>query len=287
MALIPISTLDDPRITDYLDIRDAEMRRTRFDAPGGLFVAEGELVFRRLLDSAFRTRSVLVTPTRIGSVQDALDRLDAATPVFCVDQALMNSIVGFNIHRGILAIGERGPEPDPRVLLARASVAVVLEDLVNHDNVGGIFRNVAAIAGLPDAGQGGGGGVVLLSPRCSDPLYRKAIRVSMGWVLGVPYARLSAWPDGLREVREAGFRVAALDPGPGSIELASFVEGLPRGARVAFVAGTEGAGLSGGVLDLADARVRIPMRGSPRVDSLNVGVAVAVALDRVAPKLGV
>lgn len=283
MALVPVSSLDDPRIADYLDIRDAELRRTRFDAPGGLFVAEGELVFRRLIDSAYRTRSVLLTPTRMATVQDALDRLDPSVPVYSVEQRLMNDIVGFNIHRGVLAIGERGPEPDISSLARRAGCVVILEDLVNHDNVGAIFRNTAALAGLPVNGEGGG--VILLSPKCSDPLYRKAIRVSMGWALGVPFARMEAWPGDLALLREAGLTVAALDPGPGSMDIDDFVPAMPRGMRVALVAGTEGAGLSGVARATADVCLRIPMRGHPAVDSLNVGVSVAVALHRLASRM--
>jgi tRNA G18 (ribose-2'-O)-methylase SpoU len=287
MPIVPISSTDDPRIADYLGVRDAELRRDRFDAPGGLFVAEGELVFRRLVASSYATRSVLLTPTRLQTVQDAVDALADDIPVYLVDQSLMNSIVGFNIHRGVLALGVRGPEPDLDQLLRQASCVVVLEDLVNHDNIGAVFRNVAALAGV-----GPGGGAVLLSPRCADPLYRKAIRVSIGWSLGVPFGRLEAWPGDLSRLRAAGYAVLALHPGPASRPIADVVRELSGVSRkVALVAGTEGEGLSRPARESIDYHVQIPMRGRVRadagatVDSLNVGVAVAIALDRVAEAL--
>lgn len=303
MPIIPIASKEDPRIANYLGVRDAELRRERFDAPGGLFIAEGELVFRRLLASPYATQSVLLTPSRLRTVQDAVDQLPPDVPIYMVDQALMNDIVGFNIHRGVLALGIRGTEPDLPTALARASCAVVLEDLANHDNIGAIFRNVAALAGLPSRPTGGG--LVLLSPRCSDPLYRKAIRVSMGWVLGVPFARLDPWPASLAALRSAGYTILALHPHPDARDISAVAAHLaasdsPR--KIAIVVGTEGAGLSKMALEAADQYVRIPMRGQTShvrpengpsadengdnsgdegVDSLNVGVAVAIALHRL------
>jgi tRNA G18 (ribose-2'-O)-methylase SpoU len=274
--IIEISSTDDPRIADYVGVREAELRRDRYDAPGGLFIAEGELVFRRLLASRYATRSVLLTPTRLATVRDAVETLAADVPVYLVEQKLMNSVVGFNIHRGLLALGVRGPEPDLGELLTGLSCVVVLEDLVNHDNIGGIFRNVAALAGV---GPGGGG--VLLSLRCSDPLYRKAIRVSIGWALAVPFARMTSWRSGVEKLREAGFVVVGLHPGAQSVDLSGFCAKLARNRqRVALVVGTEGPGLTDDAIQSMDKCVRIPMRGDV-VDSLNASVATAIALHRI------
>lgn len=280
--IIEISSTSDPRIAEYMGMREAEVRRDRYDAPGGLFIAEGELVFRRLVSSSYTTRSVLCTPTRLATVRDAVDALPPETPVYVIEQKAMNAVVGFNIHRGLLALGLRGPEPDLDQFLAGVSCVVVLEDLVNHDNVGGIFRNVAALAGL---GPGGGG--VLLSPKCADPLYRKAIRVSIGWALAVPFARLTPWPEGLQALRRAGFRVLGLHPDPSARDLSDFCENRRRdGQKIALVVGTEGPGLSDAAIRSVDECVRISMRGrAGGVDSLNASVATAIALHRIAPLL--
>jgi tRNA G18 (ribose-2'-O)-methylase SpoU len=284
MPLIEIHSPADPRIADYLDIREAELRKDRFDAPGGLFIAEGELVYRRLLTSRFRTRSVLVTPTRLRTIDDTLSALAPDTPVYLVDQATMNRVVGINIHRGILAIGERGPEPALAELLRAKRIAVLLEDLVNHDNLGGVFRNTAALAGPKAA-------AVLLSPRCADPLYRKSIRVSMGHVLSVPYARLADGQQALARLRELGFTLIALTPRPDADDIVEVADRLAPGARCALILGTEGPGLSEVTLTQADIRARIRMPGATdqtrpslgHIDSLNVSVAAAIALHRLAP----
>ena len=169
MRCIPVTTLSDPRLAAYANLRDAELRhRQDFSQPvireSGAFMAEGDLVVRRLIDSPYPVESVLVTPARLDAVRDALERLPPDTPVYVADQPVMNEVVGFNIHRGLLAVGLRGPEVTPQTLAATSRVLLVLEDLVNHDNLGAIFRNTAALIG-PGAG-------VLLSPRCADPLYR-------------------------------------------------------------------------------------------------------------------
>jgi tRNA G18 (ribose-2'-O)-methylase SpoU len=233
---------------------------------------------------------VLLTPTRLEAVRDVVGTLAPEIPVYVVDQKTMNAVVGFNIHRGVLALGARGPEPELERLLDDSSCVVVLEDLVNHDNIGGIFRNVAALAGV-----GRGGGAVLLSPNCSDPLYRKSIRVSIGWALAVPFARLVSWPADLNRLRSSGFRVVALHPGAGARDIAAVAEELGgRGQKIALVVGTEGPGLTPECLAAADECVRIPMRGremlmgsanAEGVDSLNVGVATAIALHRFAAAL--
>jgi len=304
MPLIHIDSISDPRLTEYVGVREAELRRNRYDAPGGLFIAEGELVFRRLLDSPYITRSVLTTNARLATIADALARLGPDVPVYVVDQATMNGVVGFNIHRGLLAIGERGPEPDLDALLAAARCAIVLEDLANHDNMGGVFRNAAALGGACF-----GSTAILLSPRCADPLYRKSIRVSMGAALLAPFATLAEWPGDLERLRRAGYLVAALTPDEGAVDIAEVEAKLVKAPQpVALMLGAEGPGLSASAMEQADIRVRIAMpgrstdpaaerAGEPRsvdgaeeeedsgrgVDSLNVAVAGAIALHRVFP----
>ena len=238
------------------------------DQRAGLFIAEGELVVRQLLASRYGVVSVLATPTRLASLGDALDPLPEAVPVYEASRAVLERIVGFDLHRGVLALGLRPDPPGLDALLADAPACVVLEDLANHDNVGGIFRSVAALGGRSTP--------VLLSPRCCDPLYRKAVRVSMGQVLHVPWARLEPWPGGLEQVRQAGFCVVALTPGYDT-EPIEAVGSMP--GRVALLLGAEGAGLSEAAVCAVDVRVRIPI--DPSVDSLNVVVAASIALHRL------
>jgi tRNA G18 (ribose-2'-O)-methylase SpoU len=280
MPLIPIQSLDDPRLADYANIRDAELaqRADPLDAQAhrGLFIAEGELVARRLFSSRYRTASVLTTPTRLESVRDAVDRLPPEVPVYLADQDVLNAVVGFNMHRGLLALGSRGRAPGLDDLLGLPGPIVVLEDLVNHDNLGGIYRNAAALAG-PGVG-------VLLSPRCADPLYRKSLRVSMGHVLSVPTARSTSWPADLDRLRTAGFTLLATTPDPGATDLRD----LPPAGRWALLLGSEGPGLSDVAQRSADIRVRIAMNPADpaSMDSLNVAMAAGICLHRLAPPPG-
>jgi tRNA G18 (ribose-2'-O)-methylase SpoU len=270
LNLIEITDLADPRVADYAEMRDAELRhRETGESPGGRFMAEGELVVRRLIDSACRPLSILLTPTRLGTLREALDLLPDGTPVYVADQRLMNSIAGFNIHRGVLASAERPRPADPVALLRHCRLLLALENLTNHDNVGGIFRSVAALAG---AGAG-----ILLSPGCCDPLYRKSIRVSMGHVLHVPFATLDPWPGGLGRARAAGWTILALTPAPDAISIESLT--VSPGDRLLLLLGSEGPGLTPGATAASDRRVRIPI--SPDVDSLNVGIAAAIAMHRM------
>jgi tRNA G18 (ribose-2'-O)-methylase SpoU len=270
LNLVAVTDLADPRLADYATMRDAELRhRAQGESPGGRFMAEGELVVRRLIDSPYRPLSVLLTPTRLETLRDALERLLPGTPVYLADQRLMNSVVGFNMHRGVLASARRGPATDPATLWRRCRVLVGLEGLTNHDNVGGIFRSAAALAG-PSAG-------VFLSPGCCDPLYRKSIRVSMGHALRIPFATLNPWPGGLASARHPGFAVIALTPAPDAVPIGDVR--LGPGVRPLLLLGAEGPGLTPGALTAADHRVRIPT--SPDVDSLNVGTAAAIALHRL------
>jgi tRNA G18 (ribose-2'-O)-methylase SpoU len=256
---IPVACIDDPRLDDYRNIPDPDLLRSR-----GIFVAEGRHVVRRLLISRFRTRSILVTAAAYDAIRDVVEHA-ADVPVFVVSQDAMNAITGFNIHRGCLAVGERPPAARWQDVVHAASTVVVLERVSNADNVGGIFRNAAAF----------GAGAVLLGPACADPLYRKAIRTSMGAALHVPFAALPGWPGDLEHLKRDGFTVIALTPGSGARPLTQ-LDGVVPPVRAAILVGHEGDGLSSEALAAAHVRVRIPMAGA--VDSLNVATATAIAL---------
>lgn len=284
MRTIAVHRLDDPSLADllepYRNQKDAWLRARREGGTGigeGLFLAEGELVVRALIDSGCETVSVLCAPGRLDAMGDALARLPPETPVLVAERPVLEGIIGFDLHRGILAAGRRVRAPAARELIERAGVLVVCEDLANHDNAGAVFRNVAALAGW--AGRGAIPAGVLLSPRCCDPLYRKSLRVSMGHALRVPFATLEPWPAGLADVAAAGFELVALTPGAGARALGEF-EPAP-GRRLALLVGAEGPGLTAGAERACGARVRIPLAAG--VDSLNVATALAVALARLVP----
>jgi tRNA G18 (ribose-2'-O)-methylase SpoU len=264
-----ITSIDDAGadLAAYSNLTDAQLRARDFSGDRGVFIAEGELVVRKLIGSRFPVRSLLVTQPGLERISDALERLPEQTPVYIAPVDLVQQIVGFPFHRGVLACGERAPDPSLESVLAGARAVVILEDLANHDNVGGVFRNVGALVGE--------GAAVLLSPGCCDPLYRKSLRVSIGQALVVPFARITDWPGGLGAVRRAGFTVLAFSPA-GSRSLEDLRAGCPKPA---LLLGAEGPGLTGAAMALADATVRIPMaRGA---DSLNVSVALAVALSHL------
>ncbi len=255
MPQIPISDPDDPRLDDYRNIPDATLLEQR-----GLFVAEGRLVVRRLLTSPFATRSLLVTDTALTDLGDAIEGHDL--PVYVVPQRVMNDVAGFNVHRGCLAAGIRPQPQDWRALAAGARTIVVMEQVGNADNVGAIFRNAAAF----------GAGAVLLGPSCADPLYRKAIRTSMGAALQVPFAPMPTWLDDLGDLRGMDFTLVALTPS----EDATPLDQCELSGKVALLLGHEGAGLSDAARAHASVLARIPMAGG--TDSLNVATAAAVAL---------
>jgi tRNA G18 (ribose-2'-O)-methylase SpoU len=262
VALEHITSLDDVRVADYHDVPDAVLLGER-----GLFVAEGRSVVRTLLDERRHpVRSVLLTPAACDAMADALaSRPDV--PVFVAPLDLVSAVVGFQFHRGCLAIGERTSGVTVTAALGAAadrSLIVVAEHVGNPDNMGALFRNARAF----------GAGCVLLSPGCCDPLYRKAIRVSMGASLRLPYAEIVDWPDGLQAVKDAGYAIVALTPEPSAGELTMFAAGRP--SRIALLLGHEGLGLSQGALARADARVRVAM--APGVDSINVATAAAIAM---------
>ena len=255
--------LDDPRLDAYRDVAAPDALVAR-----GLFVAEGRLVVQRLAEApAHRLQSLLLTETAASAMASTLALLDAETPVYVVAQAVMNGVVGFNIHRGCLGLAHRpAPRTEADLPLATARAVVVAEGVNNPDNVGGLFRNAAAL----------GASAVLLGQGCGDPLYRKAIRTSMGAVLGLPWAAASTWPGALDAVRAAGLAVVACTPDPEAPSLYEVT--LPR--RAAVLVGAEGDGLTAMARSRADLAVRIPMHGT--MDSLNVATAAAVVLSALA-----
>jgi tRNA G18 (ribose-2'-O)-methylase SpoU len=259
--LIAIDDPDDPRIALYRGASDPELLRDHH-----AFMAEGRLVVRRLLaDSYMRARSVLVTAAALESIRDVLAKTTNDLPVFIVSRGVIEAVTGFDIHRGCLALGERATPADPAALLDRDGPVLVLEQVSNPDNVGGVFRNAAAL----------GGSAVLLSPGCGDPLYRKTIRTSMGASLVLPFAYVEDWPGGLEALRASGLHLVALTPSATAVDIDDAAVTLRR-RRLALLLGNEGYGLSQTALARADAHVRIPMR--PASDSLNVAAASAIAL---------
>ena len=264
---VRVETLDDPRITDFRHIPDPVRLRER-----GTFVAEGRLAVRRLIaDARFRVRALLVTPSALRSLTDAhgLDTDDP--PVYVASRALIKEIGGYDFHQGCLGLADR-PQPESlAALLGRLGARqpiVILEQVGNADNVGGIFRNAAAF----------GAAAVLLSPGCCDPLYRKAVRTSIAASLRIPFAVIDDWPDGLDLVRRRGYDLVALTPDADATSLSCyrFFEG---GRYAALMLGNEGDGLSPHAMAAADGRVRIPLE--PTVDSLNVATTAAILLHHI------
>jgi tRNA G18 (ribose-2'-O)-methylase SpoU len=257
--LIEVSDPADPRLADYRDLRDVELRK-HLEAEHGLFLAEGEKVVRRAVEAGFAARSFLMAPRWLEGLADVLDRSDG--PCFVVSEDLAEEVTGFHVHRGALASLERTPLPAVAEVLEDARTVVVLEDVVDHTNVGAIFRSAAAL----------GVDAIVLSPRCADPLYRRSIKVAMGAVFSVPYARMEGWYDGAAELAKAGFTTVALTPAADAVEIEDAVRGLDR---VALLMGSEGPGLSRRWMETADRRAVIPMAAG--IDSLNVAAATAVA----------
>jgi tRNA G18 (ribose-2'-O)-methylase SpoU len=255
---LTITSPDDPRIGDYRALTDVELR-TRWEPPNGLFIAEGELVIERALRAGYRMRSALVDEKRV----EQLTGLPPEAPLYTAPPAVLESITGFHVHRGILASFHRRPLPEMSDLLREATRIAVLEGLNTHTNLGALFRSAAAL----------GIGAVVLSPNCADPLYRRAVRVSMGEVFAIPYAKSEDWPTTLAAIRNAGFTLMAMTPGEGAVPLADLTPAQRE--RPALMLGAEGPGLTRTALAAADVRVVIPMHND--VDSLNVATAAAVA----------
>jgi tRNA G18 (ribose-2'-O)-methylase SpoU len=258
-AIVRLDDLDDPRLRDYVNLRDVQLRLT-LEADRGLFLAEGEKVVRRALESGHRPRSFLMSPRWLDGLADLLESSDV--PCFVLDDASIERLTGFHVHRGALAALERPDLQSPQEVLANARRVVVVEDLADHTNVGAIFRAVAAL----------GFDAVLLSPRCADPLYRRAIKVSMGSVFWLPYARVEDWYGAPDLLRDAGFTTYAMTLADDSVPIDSVPHDLER---LALVVGSEGHGLSAHWEQSADRRVTIPMAAD--IDSLNVASSVAVA----------
>jgi tRNA G18 (ribose-2'-O)-methylase SpoU len=262
---VPIEDPADERIAAYRILAQPEAL-----VRAGLFVAETRLVVRRLLErSRFKVRSVLVTPAALAGLEDAIDAAPVPVPVFVCPQAVMDRVAGLHIHRGCLAIGERPTaSKSADEVLQGAPLGLVLERVADPDNVGALFRCAAAF----------GAGAVLLGPGCGDPLYRKAIRTSMGATLQVPYAAVPEWPQRLSRLKEQGFAIVALTPATSAEAIEHF--SVDRFRRTLLLVGTEGKGLQRETLEAADHRVRIRMADGH--DSLNVATAAAIALHRLA-----
>ena len=257
--LIEITDPDDPRLADYRDLRDVELRKS-IEASEGLFLAEGEKVVRRAAAAGFTARSFLMAPRWLEGLASVLEASGA--PCYVVSEKLAEQVTGFHVHRGALASLQRQPLPSVETVLDGARSVLVLEDIVDHTNVGAIFRSGAAL----------GFDAVLLAPRCADPLYRRSIKVAMGTVFSVPWTRLPDWYDALPMLAGAGFTTVALTLAEDSVAIEDAVAGLDK---VALVLGSEGHGLSDRWERSAARRAIIPMHAG--VDSLNVAAATAVA----------
>lgn len=243
----------DPRLFDFVELRDGR-------SPDGAFIVEGLTPLSELVRSQYRVRAVLVAHSKVAAVAPLLEGTDA--PLYAGDMALLRATVGFNLHRGVVASAQRTAALDPFELARSSTRIAVLEQLNDVENLGNLFRSARAL----------GIEAVLLDPQTADPLYRRCVRVSMGHVMHVPFARFPTWPDGLDVLRTIGFTVAALTPS-GDTLLDEF-----RAERTAWLLGAEGPGLTPEAMARADVRVRIPM--SAAVDSLNVGTAAAIAFSR-------
>ena len=265
MCFTHVSDPGDPRLSDYVGLTDVELRKS-LEAEHGLFLAEGEKVIRRAVAAGYRVRSLLATEQKATGLADLAAMCGG--PAYVLPAAVAEQLTGYHVHRGALAALDRRPLPSVTGVLAGARSALVLEDIVDHTNVGAIFRCAAAL----------GVGAVVVSPRCADPLYRRSVKVSMGAVFAVPYARMTDWYGGLATVRAAGFELMALTPDPAAAPLGA-VAAVP-GERAALLLGTEGDGLSSRWRHEASRSVRIPMDPGAQaagVDSLNVVAAAAIA----------
>ncbi len=264
-TFVDVADPDDPRLADYRDLRDVSLRK-HLEAEHGLFIAEGEKVVRRAVEAGYPVRSFLMAPRWLDGLADVLATTDA--PCHVVSEALAEQVTGFHVHRGALASLARAALPTVEQILNDALAAggrrrvVVLEALVDHGNVGSVFRNAAAL----------GVQAVLVSPQCADPLYRRAIKTSMGNVFNVPWTRTPPLPATLSLLRARGFTTVALTLSEDSMPLGELSEA--EHPALALVFGTEGAGVDPRTAAEADLRVRIPME--PGVDSLNVAAATAI-----------
>ncbi|MEP6816909.1 MAG: RNA methyltransferase [Marmoricola sp.] len=257
--LIEITDPSDSRLADYRDLRDVQLR-SHLEAEHGLFLAEGEKVVRRAVAGGFTARSFVMAPRWLDGLSDVLDASSA--PCYVVTESLAEQVTGFHVHRGALASLQREPLPSVTEVLAGARTVLVLEDIVDHANVGAVFRSGAAL----------GVDAVLLSPRCADPLYRRAVKVAMGAVFSVRWTRIEDWYDAMPMLEGQGFSTVALTLSDDAVPLEQAVAGIDR---LALVLGGEGHGLSPRWVTSAGRRATIAMDNG--IDSLNVAAASAVA----------
>ena len=260
--VVPVEDPADARLAELAGLTDARARAVT-EAEHGCFVVEGLVALETAVASPYPLRSVLTSARKRDRVLGIVGDVDV--DVFVGSDELLEGVTGFRIHRGVVASAGRLPLPDPADLVRDADLVAVLEGITDHENLGALFRNAAAL----------GIDAVLLDPTTADPLYRRSVRVSLGHVLRVPWTRTGAMPGALDVLGAAGFTIVALTPS-GDTEVRD-----TSGQRVAWLLGTEGDGLSAGALDAADVRARIPM--APGVDSLNVATAAAIAFALTAP----
>jgi tRNA G18 (ribose-2'-O)-methylase SpoU len=255
---------DDPRLDDFRDLNSVD-RRPDLPTGKGLVIGEGVLVVQRMLASRFTPHAMLGTDRRLAELQDDLARAGAVqAPYYRASADVMEQVVGFHLNRGVLAVARRVPEPTVAEVVDGAHTVGVLEGVNDHENLGSIFRNAAGL----------GVDAVVFGSGCADPLYRRAVRVSMGHALLVPYARATEWPADLVMLKERGFRLLAMTPHRDARALPEAMAAV-RDERIAVLVGAEGPGLTTAVQRLSDVRVRIPM--SRGTDSLNVATAAALA----------
>lgn len=265
MPIVPVRNLDDPRLADYVHLREPS-RRMRVERDRGIFTVEGRLSIEMLLTSPYAVRSMLVAEEHVARIEGIEGLRELAVPVFTMPARAMEQVTGVHFHRGVLAVAER-PAPRPVAdVVAGAERLLVLESVNDHENIGALFRNAAAF----------GVDAVVLDPTTTDPLYRRSTRVSLGHVLHVPFARVAdgGWPQAVEELRSRGFVTVALTPQASAEPLGRLVAEAPP--RIALLLGAEGAGLTAAALGATDRRVRIPM--APGVDSVNVATAAAIVL---------
>lgn len=261
VEVVDVADPADPRLDDFRDLNSVD-RRPDLPSGKGLVIAEGVLVVQRMLTSRFVPRALLGTDRRLTELGSDLAGLDA--PFYRASAEVMAEVVGFHLNRGVLASASRAPELTVPQVLDGARTVAVLEGVNDHENLGSVFRNAAGL----------GVDAVIFGTGCADPLYRRAVRVSMGHALLVPFARAADWPADLELLRDRGFRILAMTPDPAVQTLAEAMTGL-AGQRVAILVGAEGPGLQERTMRASDVRVRIPM--SRGTDSLNVATAAALA----------
>lgn len=270
------STSDELR--DYTSLTDVALRR-KLETERGLYMAESTNVIKRALAAGHQPRSFLTSQRWLPLIEEDIAKACGAsdggeTPIYVADEEILEQITGFHLHRGALAAMNRPELPDLATTLSEAHVVVVVEDLVDHTNVGAIFRSCAAL----------GADAVIVTPQCADPLYRRSVRVSMGTVFQVPWTRMNTWPRDMTILKEHGFEVVALALDDDAVTLPQYCADLKADHKVALVLGAEGDGLSHRTIAHADQVVTIPM--APVVDSLNVAAASAVSVYAVQSAIG-